>query len=122
MLISSCIYPCHNGSNVNYNQQNNLSISSNGVSQSDLIHPMNLDLYGLSMSPPPPPSSSIVPNGTSSSPPPCSNDHSTNLHSSEISSLTNSLDSISKQQTPPVIYPWMRKVHINNPGNNKKKT
>jgi hypothetical protein len=77
------------------------------------IHPIGLDLYGLSMSPPPP-SSSIVPNGSSSSPPPppSSNDHSTNPNSS----LSPSIDSLSKQQTPPVIYPWMRKVHINNPG------
>ncbi len=59
------------------------------------IHPMSLDLYGLSMSPPPPP-------------PPSS--------SSIDSELVTSIDSISKQQTPPVIYPWMRKVHINNPG------
>jgi len=78
------------------------------------IHPMSLDLYGLSMSPPPP-SSSIVPTG-SSPPPPSSTDHSTNPNSSEIGSLSTSIDSISKQQNPPVIYPWMRKVHINNPG------
>ncbi len=77
------------------------------------IHPMSLDLYGLSMSPPPPPppsSSSIVPTGSSSTPPPPS---TTDHNSSE---LVTSIDSISKQQTPPVIYPWMRKVHINNPG------
>jgi hypothetical protein len=81
------------------------------------IHPMSLDLYGLSMSPPPP-SSSIVPTGSSTSPPPppSSADHSTNPNSSEIGSLSTSIDSISKQQNPPVIYPWMRKVHINNPG------
>jgi hypothetical protein len=86
------------------------------------IHPMSLDLYGLSMSPPPPPpsssSSSIVPTGSSSSPPPppSSTDHSTNPNSSDLVPLSTSIDSISKQQTPPVIYPWMRKVHINNPG------
>ncbi len=107
MKFSSCVYPCHNGSNVNYNQQNNLS-------QSDMInsiHPMSLDLYGLSMSPPPPP----PPPPSSSSPPPLP--PPTDLNSSE----TTSIDSISKQQTPPVIYPWMRKVHINNPGNKKKR-
>jgi hypothetical protein len=105
---NSCVYPCHNGSNGNYNQSDMINS----------IHPMNLDLYGLSMSPPPPPPppSSTVPTGSSSSPPPplppCSTDHSTNPNSSELSSI----DSISKQQqTPPVIYPWMRKVHINNP-------
>jgi hypothetical protein len=84
------------------------------------IHPMSLDLYGLSMSPPPP-SSSIVPNGSSSSPPQSSTDHSTNPNSSDLVPLSTSIDSISssiskQQQTPPVIYPWMRKVHINNPG------
>jgi hypothetical protein len=80
------------------------------------IHPMSLDLYGLSMSPPPA-SSSIVPTGSSSSPPPpSSTDHSINTNSCEIVTLSTSIDSISKQQTPPVIYPWMRKVHINNPG------
>jgi hypothetical protein len=80
------------------------------------IHPIGLDLYGLSMSPPPVPSS-IVPNGSSSSPPlPSSTDHSLNPNSSDLLSLSPSIDSLSKHQTPPVIYPWMRKVHINNPG------
>lgn len=89
------------------------------------IHPMNLDLYGLSMSPPPPPpssSSSIVPTGSSSSPPlqTSTTDLSTNPNSSDLVPLSTSIGSISKQQNPPVIYPWMRKVHINNPGKKKK--
>jgi hypothetical protein len=77
------------------------------------LNPMGLDLYGLSMSPPlpPPPPSS----------PPSSNDHcTTNRNSSDLISLSIPIDSISsslsKQQSPPIIYPWMRKVHINNPG------
>ncbi|CAF3386229.1 unnamed protein product [Rotaria socialis] len=127
IVPSSCGYPYHNGSNVNYNQQNLISsVSSNGLTQSDMlnsIHPMNLDLYGLSMSPPPTASqSSIVPNGSSSSPQTSSIDHLTSTNSSELVPLSTSIDSISssspslsKQQNPPVIYPWMRKVHINNP-------
>lgn len=82
---------------------------------------MSLDLYGLSMSPPPPPSSSsIVPTGSSSSPPPQTS--STDLNSSDLVPLSSSIDSMSKQQTPPVIYPWMRKVHINNPGKKNEKS
>jgi len=68
---------------------------------------MGLDLYGLSMSPPLPP-------------PPPSSPPSSNRNSSDLISLSIPIDSISsslsKQQSPPVIYPWMRKVHINNPG------
>ncbi|CAF2962974.1 unnamed protein product [Rotaria sp. Silwood2] len=129
---SSCVvYPCtSNGSNVNYNQQNILSSCSNLVTQSDMINrinPMNIDLYGLSMSPPQG-SSSILANGSSlSSPRSSSIDHPINnkINSNEILPISTSIDSISssssssltKQQNHPIIYPWMRKVHINNPGN-----
>ncbi|CAF1660690.1 unnamed protein product [Adineta ricciae] len=98
---SSCVYPCQNNSNGTYNPENNISNSSNGVSQTEMIN-SNLDLYGLSMSPSiPAPSSS----------PPSSMDRK----SSDLIPLSVSNDPLSKQQTPPVIYPWMRKVHINNP-------
>ncbi|CAF0903621.1 unnamed protein product [Adineta ricciae] len=98
---SSCVYPCQNNSNGSYNPESNISNSSNGVSQTEMIN-SNLDLYGLSMSPSiPPPSSS----------PPSSIDRK----SSDLIPLSVSNDPLSKQQTPPVIYPWMRKVHINNP-------
>ncbi|CAF1275263.1 unnamed protein product [Adineta steineri] len=107
---NSCIYPCHNGTNGSYNQEGNISTPSNGLSQSDMInslHPMGIDLYGLSMSPPAPP-----PPPPSSSPP-----SSTNRNSSDLIPLSTSIDSISSssKQNSPVIYPWMRKVHINNP-------
>lgn len=61
---------------------------------------MNIDLYGLSMSPPS--QSTLNPNGSSPPPP---------------SSTTDLSSSIDTKQNSPVIYPWMRKVHINNPGN-----
>jgi hypothetical protein len=78
------------------------------------IHPMNLDLYGLSLSPP---QSAIVPNGSSESPPLSLTDHPTTTTTSDMISLSTSHDSsLVKHQAPPVIYPWMRKVHINNPG------
>ncbi|UJR34887.1 hypothetical protein I4U23_027666 [Adineta vaga] len=102
---NSCIYPCHNDSNGTYNQENNVSTSSNSLSQTDMInslHPVNLDLYGLTMSPTaPPPSSSPL--------------SSIDRNSSDLIPLSSTIDSLSKQQTPPVIYPWMRKAHINNP-------
>ena len=128
MFISSsgsCGYASHNNSTINYGQQANLSSGVNGLSQSDLvssIHPMNLDLYGLSLSPS---STGLLANGSSSSPPAAtSTDHPTSTTSSDLPALSTSLDSISssmgkqqqQQQGPPVIYPWMRKVHINNPG------
>lgn len=59
------------------------------------------------MSPPPSTSTNLA-NGSSSSPP-LSNDVNRTDGSSSIDSKT----------TPPVIYPWMRKVHINNPGRKK---
>ena len=59
---------------------------------------MSIDLYGLSISPP---ARSTI-NPTGSPPPPSS---------------TTDLSSIDTKQNSPVIYPWMRKVHINNPGN-----
>ncbi|CAF1015367.1 unnamed protein product [Rotaria sordida] len=128
ILPSSCVYPCSNSSNINYNHQNVVLSCSNSVQQSDMINsinPMTIDLYGLSMSPPQG-SSSILGNGSSSSPRPSSTDHitttTTTTNSNDIIPLSTSIDSISsssssisKQQTPPVIYPWMRKVHINNP-------
>ncbi len=62
---------------------------------------MPLDLYSLSITPPPPPP-----------PPPSSNLTSpvNTIPSSSSSSLNKS------NQNSPVIYPWMRKDHINNPG------
>jgi hypothetical protein len=68
---------------------------------------MSLDLYGLTITPPPP-------NGCTSSPPPPppSTQIPNNLTSpvDTISSLTKS------DQNSSVIYPWMRKSHINNTG------
>ena len=68
---------------------------SNGIvgnySEENVIPSMPLDLYGLSVTPPP-----------SSTPP--------NLN--ENPTIMNKQD----ESTSPVIYPWMRKVHINNPG------
>jgi hypothetical protein len=68
-----------------------------------MVSSMSLDLYGLSITPPP--------GGCTSSPP--STQTPSNLTSpiNSIPSLLNKQD-----QTSPVIYPWMRKVHINNPG------
>lgn len=60
-------------------------------SEENLIPSISLDLYGLSVTPPP---------------------------SSTPSNLNENPPIINKQEesTSPVIYPWMRKVHINNPG------
>jgi len=59
---------------------------------------MALDLYSLSVTPPAP--LNVCP---SSSPP--------------TSNLTSPVETTTKQDgNSPVIYPWMRKVHINNPG------
>ena len=93
-------------SNQNNNSINNLSQSTDIIST---IHPMNLDLYGLSMSP------------SSSSPSNISNNHQMNNSTNpDLNLLSSTIDSsMHKQQGPPVIYPWMRKVHINNPGKNK---
>jgi hypothetical protein len=90
---NSCIYTCQNGLLANYAEETGTSIPPNMVSS---IHPMPLDLYGLSATPPAP-SSPGTPNN-----------------------LTSPIDTIpaTTKQDPnsPVIYPWMRKVHINNPG------
>lgn len=72
------------------------------------INPVSLDLYGLSISPP------TIRNQTS----PClpsSISISNDLNSSiDVTSLSSTLNK--EEQDSPVIYPWMRKVHINNPG------
>ncbi|CAF3465363.1 unnamed protein product, partial [Rotaria sp. Silwood2] len=106
-----CVYTCQNGLIGNYCEENVQSIGQNICSQSDIIssiNPMSLDLYGLSLSPPPGlhrsspcPPSSIQP----------SNDLSSSIDLIPSSSLLNK-----EEQNSPVIYPWMRKVHINNPG------
>ena len=57
---------------------------------------MSLDLYGLSITPPPP--------------------SSTPSNANDIQSTTTTTNK-QEQSSSPVIYPWMRKVHINNPGN-----
>jgi len=114
---SSSVYSCPNVSNVNYNpQQNEL---------------MNVDLYGLSMSPS---SSSIPPSTTTtvttanptstvgSCSPSSLIDPSTNSNRSDLVSLSSSVDNLTKQSNSPVIYPWMRKVHMNNPGKNQSKS
>ena len=67
----------------------------------------NVDLYGISLSPPS--TSTLLANG--SSPPP--------LPALSTDVNRNDGNSIDSKQSPPVIYPWMRKVHINNPGKNK---
>jgi hypothetical protein len=91
---SSIVYTSQNGLGENYSQEN---VSSNGVSQSNIIssiHPMSLDLYGLSVTPPP---STRIP--------------------SDLSSLSTPVDSISSSSNKHEIYPWMRKVHVTNSGN-----
>lgn len=96
-LNSSCQYSSVNLPNGIYN-----------LSQCEMINgnnSMNIDLYGLSMSP-----STINPHG--SPPPPPTTDHSNHI----LNDLSSPCDS---KQNSPVIYPWMRKVHINNPGNRK---
>ena len=66
------------------------------------IRPMPLDLYGLSVTPPL--------GGCTSSP-------STQVPSDLTSSVDTIPSTLNKQeQNSPVIYPWMRKAHINNPG------
>jgi hypothetical protein len=95
---NSCIYTCQNGLLGTYSEENVASAPSNMVSS---IHPMPLDLYGLSVTPPVP----------SSPPTPCNLTSSIDIIPSSSSSSTTKQD-----QNSPVIYPWMRKVHINNPG------
>ena len=73
------------------------------------IHPMPLDLYGLSITPPPP-SSANAAGGCTSSPAAPSSTQQTSPNDPNSSSLNK------QEDTSPVIYPWMRKVHINNPG------
>jgi hypothetical protein len=81
------VYTCQNGLLGNYSEDN-------GLSQTDMVHSMSLDLYGLSVSPP-----------------------STEVPSDLTSTAETIPSSLNKQeQNSPVIYPWMRKVHINNPG------
>jgi len=66
---------------------------------------MSLDLYGLTITPPPPP------NGCTSSPPP-----STQIPNN-LTSPVDPIQSLTKSdQNSSVIYPWMRKSHINNTG------
>ncbi|CAF4312893.1 unnamed protein product [Rotaria socialis] len=107
---NSCVYTCQNGSIGNYCEENGTSISSNGCPQSTIvssINPMSLDLYALSISP----SSGVH---KSSNCPPLSIQHSNDLNSSI--NIVASLSSLNKEeQNSPVIYPWMRKAHINNP-------
>ncbi len=67
-----------------------------------MIQSMPIDLYSLSITPPAP-SSPQIPNNLISP--------VDRIPSSSSSSSINKQDPNS-----PVIYPWMRKVHINNPG------
>lgn len=99
---SSCVYTCQNGLLGNYSEENAVSVPPNSLSQSDMVHPMSLDLYGLSVTPPP--------IGCTSSPRPPSTQTSP-INTIPTSSLLNK-----QEQNSPVIYPWMRKAHINNPG------
>jgi hypothetical protein len=105
---NSCIYTCQNGLLENYSEENVLSVPPNGLSQPDMvssIHPMALDLYSLSITPP-------LGGCTSSPPPPPPPSIQT---TSPVDTIPSS--SLNKQdQNSPVIYPWMRKAHINNPG------
>lgn len=73
---------------------------------------MNLDFYGsLNETVRSTCLSSVVPHSHSTS-------NEQNINSSD---LNCSNDSMSKCHQSPVIYPWMRKVHINNPGNQRKR-
>ncbi|CAF1089511.1 unnamed protein product [Adineta steineri] len=105
---SSCIYTCQNGILGNYSEENPVSIPSNGHSQTDMIssiHPMSLDLYSLSVTPPP--------NGCPSSSPILPSTQTQNDLTISTDTIPSSLNK--QDQNSPVIYPWMRKVHINNP-------
>jgi len=65
---------------------------------------MPLDLYGLTITPPPP-------NGCTSSPPPLTQ------VPNNLTSPVDTIPSLTKSdQNSSVIYPWMRKSHINNTG------
>ncbi|CAF0979220.1 unnamed protein product [Adineta ricciae] len=104
---SSCVYTCQNGLLGNYSEEN----PTNGLAPTDMvssIHPMPLDLYGLSITPPPP-SSANAAGGCTSSPAAPSSTQQTSPNDPNSSSLNK------QEDTSPVIYPWMRKVHINNP-------
>jgi hypothetical protein len=105
-LICS-VYTCQNSLLGNYSEENGIPILSQSNMASS-IHSMSLDLYGLSITPPS--------GGCTSSPPPRS---STQVPSDLISPIDTipSSSSLNKQEeNSRVIYPWMRKVHINNPG------
>jgi hypothetical protein len=62
-----------------------------------MIPSMPLDLYGLSVTPPVP-----------------SSPHTPSNLTSPVDTIPSS--TTKQDQNSPVIYPWMRKVHINNPG------
>jgi hypothetical protein len=105
---SSCVYTCQNGLLGNYSEENGVSVPPNSLPQSNMvssIDPMSLDLYGLTITPPP--------GGRTSSPP----SHSTQTPSDLTSPIDTIPSSLNKEeQNSHVIYPWMRKVHINNAG------
>ncbi|CAF1163567.1 unnamed protein product [Rotaria sordida] len=106
---NSCVYTCSNDLIGNYCEENGISsVDQNLCSQTDMIssiNPMSLDLYGLSISP-----RSGLPR---SSPCPPSSIQPSNDLSSSIDIIPSS--SLNKQeQNSPIIYPWMRKVHITN--------
>ena len=63
------------------------------------IHPIPLDLYNVSITPPAPTSPQTPTNLTSS-----------------IDPIPSSSTTTKQDENSTVIYPWMRKVHINNPG------
>ncbi|CAF4935413.1 unnamed protein product [Rotaria sp. Silwood1] len=108
----SSVYPCQNGLIGNYCEENVLSsVGQNLCSQNDMINSINsmsLDLYGLSVSPPPGMRRSS-PCLTSSIEP------SNELLSTSIDLIPSSSSLNKEELNSPVIYPWMRKVHINNP-------
>jgi hypothetical protein len=85
---NSCIYTCQNSLLGNYSEENGTS---------NMIPSMPLDLYGLSVTPPVP-----------------SSPHTPSNLTSPVDTIPSS--TTKQDQNSPVIYPWMRKVHINNPG------